>query len=235
MRRSRTVTLTLLAASAVALQACGDDVDTIDFVVTDVASCVARYGSDAQSECEATFRQAEQQYLSSAPRFASVESCREATGSECQTTPADRPGDKSLLTAGAVGAAVAVPIMAGVLIGRMMDNGAGRVTTPLYAGRPPGECAPGTLSQPGAPACQPRSSSSSSSSSSGGRFYYSGTSYAGTTSNTVARGSSAAFTSSPDMARTISTGSGTTMGRSGSPTIARGGFGSSARGYSSGS
>lgn len=233
MRRSRTVSLTLLAASAVALQACGDDTDTTDFVVTDVASCVARYGAEAQAECEATFRQAQQQHLAAAPHFATVEACREATGNDCETTPANRPEDKPLLTTGALGTAVAIPVLAGVLVGRMMDNGAGRVTTPLYAGRPPGECPPG--SPPQAAGCAPRSSSSSSSSGSGGRFYYSGTSYAGTTSNTVSRGSSAAFTASPDMARTISTGSGATMGRSGAAAVSRGGFGASARGYSGGS
>lgn len=226
MRRSHTVRLTLLAASAVALQACGDDVDTTDFVVTDVASCVARYGAGAQAECEQTWLQAQQQHLASAPHYATVEQCREATGGDCETTPANRPSDKPLLGSGA--GSVAMPLLAGVMIGRMMDNGAGRVTTPLYAGRPPGECAPGVQT----PGCTPRGSSSSSS---GGRFYYSGGSYAGTTGGAVARGSSTAFTPSSDMARTISTGSGgSAMGRAGSPSIARGGFGASARGYSGG-
>lgn len=230
MRRSRTVRLTILAASAVALQACGDDVDTTDFVVTDVASCVSRYGSDAQAECEATFRQAQQQHLATAPRFADVEECREATGGDCEVTAADRASDKTLLTPGTGAGSVAIPVLAGMLVGRMMANGMGRVTTPLYAGRAPGECAPGTPAA-GGPACAPRGSSSSG--TGGGRYYYTGTNYAGTTSNTVARGGSAAFTASPDMARTISTGSGAVMGRSGSMAIARGGFGASARGYSS--
>ncbi|TCH96670.1 DUF1190 domain-containing protein [Roseococcus sp. SYP-B2431] len=229
MRRSHTVRLTLLAASAVALQACGDDVDTTDFVVTDVASCVARYGSEARAECEQTLGQAQQQHMASAPHYATVEECREATGGDCETTPANRPSDKTLLGAG--GGSVAIPLLAGVMIGRMMDNGAGRVTTPLYAGRPPGECPPGAAAQ--APGCTPRSSSSSSS---GGRYYYSGTSYAGATTGAVSRGGSAAFTPSPDMARTISTGAGSAaIGRAGTGSVARGGFGASARGYSSGS
>lgn len=233
MRRSTVVTLTILAAaSGAAVYAfSGDDVDSTDYVVTDEASCMARYGSDARADCEQTFRQARQQHLASAPHYATVEECREATGSDCETTPANRPGDKALLTAGAVGAAVAVPVLAGVLIGRMMDNGQGRVTTPVYSGLPPGACPP-PGQQPQPAGCTPRSSGSSSS---GGRFYYSGTTYAGTTSNTVARGGSAAFTASPDMARTISTGSGTTMGRVGTASIARGGFGASARGFSSSS
>lgn len=235
MRRSTVVTLTILAAaSGAAVYAfSGDDVDSTDYVVTDEAACIARYGADAQADCQQTFQQARQQHLSSAPHYATVEECREATGSDCETTPANRPADKALLAAGAVGAAVAVPVLAGVLVGRMMDNGAGRVTTPLYAGRPPGECMPGVPPQPGAPACAPRGSSSSGS---GGRFYYSGVTYAGTTGSTVSRGTSAAFTASPDMSRTISSGvGGSAMGRSGTASISRGGFGASARGFSSGS
>lgn len=234
MRRSTVVTLTLLAAAGAggAIYAfSGDDVDSTDYVVTDEASCITRYGPNAQAECAQTFRQAQQQHLATAPRYATVEECREATGNECETTPANRPGDKTLLTAGAVGAAVAVPVLAGVLIGRMMDNGQGRVTTPVYAGQPPGACPP-PGQQPQPAGCTPRSSSSSSS---GGRFYYFGTTYAGSTNDQVARGRSAAFTASPDMARTISTGSGATMGRMGGATIARGGFGASARGFSSSS
>jgi uncharacterized protein YgiB involved in biofilm formation len=234
MRRSTVVTLTILAAaSGAAIYAfSGDDVDTTDYVVTDEASCVQHYGTDAQADCTTALAQARQQHVATAPRFANVEACREATGSECETTPATLASDKPLLgTAAAVGAGIAIPILAGVMIGRMMDSGAGRVTTPLYAGRPPGECAPGA---PQAPGCSPRSSSSSSSGS-GGRFYYSGTSYAGTTGGAVARGGAAAFTASPDMARTISTGSGSVMGRSSTASVSRGGFGASARGFSSSS
>lgn len=236
MRRSTVVTLTILAAaSGAAVYAfSGSDVDSTDYVVTDEAACMARYGSDAQADCDQTFRQARQQHLASAPHYATVEECRGATGGECETTPASRPTDKTLLTAGAVGAAVAVPVLAGVLVGRMMDNGAGRVTTPLYAGLPPGACPP-PGQQPQPAGCTPRSSGSSSSSS-GARFYYSGTSYAGTTGSAVSRGSSAAFTASPDMARTISTGSGSSaMGRVSTASVSRGGFGASARGYSSSS
>lgn len=235
MRRSTVVTLTILAAAttgAVVYAFSGDDIDSTDYVVTDEASCVQHFGSDAQADCTDAMARARQQHSATAPHFATVEACREATGGECETTPATRATDKPLLgTAAAVGAGIAVPVLAGVMIGRMMDNGAGRVTTPLYAGRPPGECVPGAVSQ--APGCAPRSSSSSGS---GSRFWYSGTTYAGTTSGDVARGRSASFTASPDMARTISSGTGgSTMGRSGSASVSRGGFGASARGFSSSS
>ncbi|MBS7810722.1 DUF1190 domain-containing protein [Roseococcus pinisoli] len=228
MRRSRTVTLTILAASAVALQACGEDVDSTDFVVADVQACVERYGSSAQTECEQAFQQAQRQHATSAPRFATAEQCREATGEACETTVAEQPslGDKLQMGEGSRGSSLFMPALAGVMIGRMMADGRGRVTSPVYAGLPPGQCPPGA---PASAACSPRTSSS-------GRFYYTGSSYAGSTSGAVGRGSSAAFTASPDMARTISTGGGAWSGARAAPaSIARGGFGASARGFSASS
>src|SRR5690606_25004540 len=106
MRRSRTVTLTLLAASAVALQACGDDVASTAFFATDTAACMARYGAQAEAECNAAMGQAQREHLATAPRFATVEQCREETGGECEATPA-RIADKGLLSGG--GTSVAMP------------------------------------------------------------------------------------------------------------------------------
>ncbi|MDB5415629.1 MAG: hypothetical protein JWR10_3964 [Rubritepida sp.] len=234
MRRSYVVTLTILAASGAALYGCsGDDVDAMDYVVTDETSCVERYGAEAQADCNAALVQAREQHLATAPRYASMEACQEATGSACETTPATRPADKPLLgTAAAAGASLAIPVLAGVMIGRMMDNGAGRMTTPLYAGRAPGECAPGGAGM-GRPDCAP-SRSGGTSSGSGGRFFYSGTNYAGSTSAPVGR-TAAAFTASPGMASTISSGSGSFAGRASSASVSRGGFGASARGHSGGS
>ena len=173
MRRSRTIRLTLLAASAVALQACGEDVDAVDVVVADTAACIERFGAEAQADCDRAMADAQAQHLRTAPRFASVEACRETTGGDCQVTPATLPSDKALL---GTAAGIAIPVMAGVLIGRMMENG--RTSMPLYAGRPPGECPPGA---PPAAGCTPPRSGSSSSSS-GSRFFYSGSSYAGSAS-----------------------------------------------------
>ena len=220
MRRSRTIRLTLLAASAIALQACGEDVDSVDVVVTDLAACVERFGADAQADCEKSMSEAQTQHALTAPRFASVEACREATGSECQVTAAVLPSDKAML--GSAVAGIAIPVLAGVMIGRMMDNGAGRMTTPLYAGRPPGECGPGM-----SPASNCTTTRSGSGGSSGSRFFYAGSTYAG---SAPARGGAVAFTPSPAMAATISA-----PRAGGATSISRGGFGASARGYSSSS
>ena len=211
MRRSRTIRLTLLAA--VVLQACGsEDVDAVDVVVPDLAVCVERFGAEAQAECARNLAEGQVQHMQTAPRFASVEACREATGGACETTPA-RPADKALVAPGLT--SLAVPVMAGLLVGRMLENGSGRVTTPLYAGRPPPRCEPGVSQEN----CTTTSSGS-------GRSFYSGGSYAGTAPE---RRGAAAFTPSPAMAATIA------APRAGTTSIARGGFGASARGFSAGS
>ncbi|UPY34926.1 DUF1190 domain-containing protein [Sediminicoccus sp. KRV36] len=220
MRRSRHIRLTLLAASAIALQACGgEDVDAVDVVVPDLSACVERFGAEAQADCERSFAEGQARHALTAPRFASIEACREATGSACEVTPANRPSDKALAAAGLT--SVAIPVMAGLMIGRMLEGGAGRVSAPLYAGRPPPQC------QPGQPAQNCTTATSSSGSSSGSRFYYSGSSYAGSAPE---RRGAATFAPSAAMASTIASpraGAGTS--------IARGGFGASARGYSSSS
>lgn len=216
MRRSGSIRLTLLAA--LALHACGsEDVDAVDVVVPDATACVERFGADARADCERSFAEGEARHAQTAPRFATVEACREATGSTCEVTPATRPADKAL----APGLAnVAIPIMAGLMIGRMLENGSGRVTTPLYAGRPPPQCQPG---QPGANC----TNTTTSSTTSGSRHYYAGGTYAGSAPE---RRGAAAFAPSAAMAST------TAAPRAGATTsIARGGFGASARGYSSAS
>jgi len=216
MRRSRSIRLTLLAASAITLQACGEDVDATDVVVPDLASCVERFGQSAEAECRATISEAAARHAATAPRYASVAACRDATGGECETTPASLSSDKALANGGG---SVVIPIMAGVLIGRMMANGTGRMVSPLHAGRPPGECAPGQ--SPLQANCAGRGTTSS------GRHYYSGASYAGSAAD---RRGAAAFTPSATMASSIA---GTGAARA--TTVRRGGFGASARGYSSSS
>jgi len=223
MRRSRTIRLTLLAGSALLLHACGgEDVDSVDVVIPNLAACVARFGAGAQADCERTMASAQQEHTRSAPRFADLAACREATGSDCEEAPANRASDKAL--APPTTGSIAIPVLAGVLVGRMMGSGAGRVTTPLYAGRAPRECPPGqsaALSD-----CAPAGSRSSG--STGGRYFFSGGSFAGSTA--AGQRGAAAFAPSPAMATTLASS------RIGGPaTVARGGFGASARGFGSSS
>lgn len=216
MRRSRTIRLTLLAASAMALQACGEDLDATDVVVSDLAACVERFGASAEAECRATMADAQARHAATAPRYGSIEACREGTGGECQMAPASLASEKAVAGGGVAG--FAIPVMAGVLISRMMADGTGRMVSPLHAGRPPGQCPPG---QNPAPAnCAPRGAS-------GVRHYYSGSSYAGSAPE---RRGAAAFTPSATMAAGIASARAT-----GATSVRRGGFGASARGYSSSS
>jgi len=222
MRRSRTIRLTLLAGSAVLLHACGgEDVDSVDVVIPDLAACVAHFGAGAQADCERTMASAQQEHTRSAPRFADLAACREATGSDCEEAPANRASDTAL--APPTTGSIAIPILAGVLVGRMMGNGAGRVTTPLYAGRAPRDCLPGQSA--GLSNCAPAGSRSGG--GTGGRCFYSGSSYAG---STAGQRGAAAFTPSPAMATTLAS---PRIG--GTTSIARGGFGASARGFGSSS
>ncbi len=215
MRRSTIVTLTLLAGSGVAFYALSGgepDVDATDTLVEDEAACIARFGPGTEADCRATLAQARSQHLQTAPRFESLAACAEATGAACETVASPNPPGK-VLAPGL--ASVAVPVMAGVLMGRLWDNGQGRMTTPVYAGRMPAECGPGMA--PGAAGCQPARSGSST--GSGGRYYYSGRTYAGSSGAAVGRGA-VAFNASPGMSTAIATPT-----RAGTASVVRSGFG----------
>ncbi|NCY25027.1 MAG: DUF1190 domain-containing protein [Alphaproteobacteria bacterium] len=219
MRRSRSIRLTLLAASAIALQACGsEDVDAADVVVPDLAACLERFGVAAQADCQRSFAEGQTRHIQTAPRFASVEACREATGGACEVTPA-RAADKALVAPGL--ASVAIPVMAGLMIGRMLENGSGRVTVPLYSGRPPSPCDPSQAVQD----CTTASRGQTPNTGAMWRYYHAYGAYAGSAPE---RRGAAAFTPSTAIAADIASPRNTA-------TITRGGFGASARGFSSSS
>lgn len=156
MRRSRVVTLTLLAAVA-SLPGCDDPPTEKDSIVQDVAACVARYGDEARADCTESYSKAVELHQRNAPRYETEEACRENTGSVC-TPPAS----------GAMNAFI--PLMAGMMIGRM-SAGTSNVA-PVYAS-PMGsglgqDCAPGRD-------CRPRNGGGGSAAAApSGGFYYSG-------------------------------------------------------------
>ena len=84
MRRSTTVTLTLLAGAGLGLVYCHNEPDT-DGVLESEAACVARLGYDASSECADVFQSARENHAGTAPRFGSAEDCRAATGADYRT------------------------------------------------------------------------------------------------------------------------------------------------------
>ena len=197
MRRSRAITLTLLAGAGLAMAACDSEPDA-EGVLESQSACIERLGSAAMQECDGVFRSARLTHAATAPRYPSREACREATGSDCADLANEPRGSGGTPWAGTA-ASVFIPAMAGVMIGRALSDGS-RGAMPVYAGAPPPNtaCPPEMQGQPG---CPPRSSSSSGSGGSGGgsggrRYWYSGSSYAGFSDVNGRRGSRAASVSS---------------------------------------
>ena len=184
MRRSATITLTLLAGAGLGLAYCHNEPDT-DGVLESEAACVARLGDDAGSECADVFQAARRTHAATAPHFSSAEECRAATGADCTVldtgNAAAAPGAPWAATA----ASVFIPTMAGVMIGRALSDGT-RGALPVYAGGLPPACQPG---MPALPGCLPPSSSSGSGSTGGSsRYWYSAGSYAGSSQGDGTRG-----------------------------------------------
>ena len=227
MRRSSSVRLTILAGASLSLAACGDGQPppgSGDTFVATRAACTEIFGQDASESCRSAFRQAEEQHIRSAPRFASMEQCRTETGSACQT--AGWPG---------VGEWV-IPVMGGVLLGRAISGDGGmRGVLPVYGGRPPTQCPEGMVPDQNNDCAQQRAGHTSG----GYRHYWSGGTYVG--GGSYAPGAPHAPVNlsrggSGSLAQSLSGAS----GRSGSVSVparsvSRGGLGSTGRGFSSGS
>jgi len=236
MRRSTTITLTLLAGAGLGLAYCARDPDT-DGVLETQAACVDRLGDDAATECADVFESARLTHAASAPRFDTAEACHAATGTECSTLVAEphSAGTPWASTA----ASVFIPAMAGVMIGRVLADGT-RGATPVYAGAAPPPCPPTGV--PAIPGCVPTSSSSTSgsgslgsSSGSGRRYWYSGSNYAGSSDQTERGGFSRVTTSSQgEGLLSRSSRSGSSSSRAGTSSSRSGGLGFSAAAHSGG-
>ena len=236
MRRSTTITLTLLAGAGLGLAYCSNNDPDTEGVLESQAACVERLGSDAATECADVFEAARLNHAATAPRFDSPEACRTATGTECTPLNAEpRPAGAPWAS---TAASIFIPAMAGVMIGRALSDGT-RGATPVYAGAAPPPCPPG---MPGPPGCLPASSSSSTSSStsssssaSGRRYWYSGNSYAGSSDGDGRAGFRRASTSSQgDGLLMRSSRTGSTASRAGASGSRSGGLGFSAAAHSGG-
>ena len=204
MRRTAAIQITLLSAASLALVACGEDATQNDTLFATRDACIRAYGDDGRAACEEAFRAAQVEHFATAPQFPDQAGCEAQTGGACQM--ASKPGL----------AAFAVPVMAGVLIGRALSDGGARPVMPVYGGGPQ-PCPPGATT----PECQPRSGSSSSGSGSRFNWYYGG-SQIGTTA--AATGDARALTPSAGGTQAMARMAGTTS---------RGGLGSAGRGFAS--
>ncbi len=220
MRRSASVQLTILSAASLALVACSKAPPEGETVFSTTEACMEAFGSNGQSACSTAFTEARTAHLATAPRFADAARCEAETGGRCEEV--GKPGLVSY----------AIPVMAGVLLGRALADGS-RPVLPVYGARAP-NCPPSAQpastgqATPGAPPaaeCPPPGRSGSSTSSSGSRtHYWFGGQHMGSSD---AAGSARALSPS-------ATGTSALSGPA-SPSVARGGLGAAGRGFASAS
>jgi uncharacterized protein YgiB involved in biofilm formation len=121
-KRSRIIPVILLGAATFAVTGCEDErVDANAF--PDKASCeaAAKDGTLPFSveDCDAAFADALEEYERSAPRYDDIALCEEQHGGEC------------VAQQGTGGSSIFMPLMAGYLMGSMLNNSRAQ-TQPLY-------------------------------------------------------------------------------------------------------
>ncbi|WP_444667416.1 DUF1190 domain-containing protein [Cereibacter changlensis] len=124
-KRSSRVALAIVGAAAFTLAGCREEeVEAQAF--PDLASCKAeanRGGQFSSADCDASFAEAEEIHVESAPRYDSLQVCEEQHGvGNC--------GDESQVTGSGGMGGIFMPLLTGYLIGSMLSGG--RAAQPLY-------------------------------------------------------------------------------------------------------
>ncbi|MGY9046166.1 hypothetical protein P775_09125 [Puniceibacterium antarcticum] len=127
-KRSRSVALCILGATAFALAGCREEqVDAQAF--PDLASCKAasaKGGLFSVDECDQAFAEAEMLHVESAPRYDSLQVCEEQHGEGACGT------EEQQVSNGGSGS-IFMPLLAGYLIGNMLGGRGGLAAAqPLY-------------------------------------------------------------------------------------------------------
>lgn len=170
-KRSRQITLVLLASTSLALAACKDEQNQQyagieDALFKDRAACEAVYPADdcAKNELFAT-----EEHIKTAPKYANREECEAAHGAEaCTPVPQQaKPSAPSVASNGTSAPASAhagtsnsfMPFMLGYMMGNTMSRPAPVYAAPVPAGQPrpatPAMATAGrTLATPPRPAAQ---------------------------------------------------------------------------------
>lgn len=126
-KRSRTVALSILGATAFALAGCQEEqVEAQAF--PDLASCKVaadQGGVMSIADCETSFAEAQQLHVESAPRYDSLQVCEEQHGpGACGTEEAVSNGGSG---------SIFMPLLTGYLIGSMLSGRGGMAASqPLY-------------------------------------------------------------------------------------------------------
>lgn len=126
-KRSKTVALSILGATAFALAGCREEqVDAQAY--PDLASCKAaadQGGLLTAAECDTAFAEAMELHEEAAPRYASLDVCEEQHGEGAC-------GSEQQVTDGGSGS-IFMPLLAGYLIGNMLGGRGGMAAAqPLY-------------------------------------------------------------------------------------------------------
>ena len=163
-KRSRQITLVLLASSSLALAACKDEKNQQyagieDALFKDRAACEAVYPADdcAKNELFAT-----EEHIKTAPKYANREECEAAHGAEaCTPVPQQaKPSAPSVASNGTSAPASGssgtsnsfMPFMLGYMMGNTMSRPAPVYAAPVAAGQPrPSSFSSPAPSRPAAP------------------------------------------------------------------------------------
>ncbi|MCZ4279938.1 DUF1190 domain-containing protein [Kiloniella laminariae] len=120
MKRSRSLKLAFMGASALALTACDQPQDIAIF--ESVEQCSQQDGFDSDS-CQRNMDLAREEHISVAPKYSAIEDCEADFGAaSCEVAPVQTQS----------GGSVFMPLMMGYMMGNMLSGNSRVATQPLY-------------------------------------------------------------------------------------------------------
>lgn len=121
MKRSKSIALVTMGASAIVLSACEEP--QVDALVFDtLQQCLADQDL-TREQCEANYQEALKRHVVAAPKYTSRDACEADFGAEnCEQAPQRTQS----------GGSVFMPLMMGYMMGSMLGGRAGVVPQPLY-------------------------------------------------------------------------------------------------------
>jgi uncharacterized protein YgiB involved in biofilm formation len=121
MRRSKYVTILLAGAAATALAGCDQPPPTQDMTLYgDIAACERENTPD---ECAAAFATAKAEHIKQAPKFGSKQECEAAGFTQCEEAATGEGQAAPGQTAQGGGSGIFMPMMMGYMMGRMLGGG----------------------------------------------------------------------------------------------------------------
>lgn len=123
MKRSRSLKLALMGATALTLTACEEPLQDVA-IFEDVNQCENEIGFDRDA-CVANFKKAQEEHVRVAPKYTSAEDCEADFGAaQCEIAPQQTQS----------GGSVFMPLMMGYMMGSMLSNNRASAQ-PLYRSR----------------------------------------------------------------------------------------------------